>query len=61
MKGLAALGAAALIAAAVGLWFMTKPAVVAMEVTPLTPSSALPSFKPITDDHRFGPVPQNAK
>ena len=52
MKGLASLGAAAFIAAAVALWFMTKPAVVVMELKPLTPSSALPTFQP---------VPQNTK
>ncbi len=48
MKGLAALGAAAFIAAAGVLWFMTKPTIVAVEVRPLQPSAELPTF------HRVG-------
>jgi hypothetical protein len=45
MKSLAALGAAAFIAAAGALWFMTKPTIVAMKVAPLQPSSELPTFQ----------------
>lgn len=45
MKGLAALGAAAFIAAAGVLWFMTRPVVVVMKVEPLKPSAELPTFK----------------
>jgi hypothetical protein len=47
MKGLAAVGAAAFIALAGVLWFMTKPTLVTAEVKPLQPSSALPTFKPV--------------
>ena len=46
MRELAALGAAALIAAAGALWFMTKSAVVAPEVRPLQASAAIPTFSP---------------
>ena len=49
MKGLAALGTAACIAAAALLWFMTKPVLVAAEVRPLQPSVALPTFRRIPD------------
>jgi hypothetical protein len=45
MKGLAALGAAALMAAAGVLWFVSKPTVVAVQVEPLRPNAALPVFK----------------
>ena len=45
MKGLAALGAAALIAGAGVLWFMTKPALVVVKREPLRPSTDLPVFK----------------
>jgi hypothetical protein len=58
MKGLAGLGAAALIAAAVALWFSTNPTVVTAEVRPLSPSADLPTFKPVSDDHAFKPLPQ---
>jgi hypothetical protein len=47
MKGLAAFGAAAFIAAASALWFTTKPALVAVETAPLQSSSDLPTFKPM--------------
>ncbi len=55
MKGLAGLGAAAFIAAAVALWFMTKPAVVTLEARPLTPSSVLPTFKRVADHPQLAP------
>jgi hypothetical protein len=45
MKGLAAIGAAAFIAAAGVMWFMAKPVVVTAKVEPLTPSADLPTFK----------------
>lgn len=45
MKGLAAVGAAALIAGAGMLWFMTKPAIVVVKREPLRPSADLPVFK----------------
>jgi hypothetical protein len=47
MKSLAALGVAAFIAAAGILWFMTKPAVVAMEAQPLQPNPAISTFQPL--------------
>jgi hypothetical protein len=47
MKSLGALGAAAFIAAAGVLWFMTKPALVVPEVRPLQTSPELPTFKPV--------------
>jgi hypothetical protein len=58
MKELAALGAAAFIAAASALWFMTKPALVTTEVRPLSPSSAVPTFKGVTNDLQRAPVQQ---
>lgn len=61
MKGLAGLGAAACIAGVAALWFMTKPALVAMEARPLTPSSALPAFRDVTDNPQLAPQPQKAK
>ena len=61
MKGLAGLGAAAFIAGAVVLWFMTKPAVVVIEAKPLTPNAALPTFRHVANDSQFAPVPQQAK
>jgi hypothetical protein len=45
MKGLAAIGAAAFIALAGVLWFMTKPALVVTEIRPLQASPDLPTFK----------------
>ena len=53
MKGLASLGAAALIAAAGVLWFMSKPTVVTVQIKPLQPSAAIPTFKrvPTNLDH----------
>jgi hypothetical protein len=45
MRGLAALGAAAFIAGAGVLWFMTKPAIVVVKREPLRPSGDLPVFK----------------
>jgi hypothetical protein len=47
MKGLAAIGAAAFIAMAGVLWFMTKPTLVVTEVRPLQASPDLPTFKPM--------------
>jgi len=61
MKGLAGLGAAALIATAVALWFMTTPAVVRMEARPLTPNSAVPTFQRVTDNPQFAPMPQETR
>jgi hypothetical protein len=45
MKGLAAIGAAAFIAMAGVLWFMTKATLVVTEVRPLQASPDLPTFK----------------
>ena len=45
MKGLAALGAAGLIAAAGGLWILSNPIVAGFRVVPLKPSAEIPSFK----------------
>jgi hypothetical protein len=45
VKELAALGAAAFIAVAGALWFMTKPALVTAQVKPLQASSKVPTFK----------------
>ena len=45
MKGLAALGAAGLVAAACGLWFLSNPILAGVRVVPLQPSADLPSFK----------------
>jgi hypothetical protein len=50
MKGLAALGAAAFIAMAGVLWFMSGPVVVATEVRPLQTNPDLPTFKPVRRD-----------
>lgn len=61
MKGLAGLGAAAFVAVAVALWFMTKPVMVTMEVRPLTPSSALPTFHRVADDPQFAPASQKTR
>jgi hypothetical protein len=47
MKGLAAIGAAAFIALAGVLWFMTKPSLVMTENRPLQASPDLPTFKPV--------------
>jgi hypothetical protein len=47
VKSLAAIGAAAFIAMAGVLWFMTKPALVVTEVRPLQASPDLPTFKPV--------------
>jgi hypothetical protein len=44
MKGLAGIGAAACIAGAVALWFMTMPAIVVMKEQPLSSSPDLPIF-----------------
>jgi hypothetical protein len=44
MKGFAGIGAAACIAGAIALWFMTRPAIVVMKVQPLSASSDLPTF-----------------
>ena len=48
MKGLAALGAAALIAAAGVLWFMSRPTLLTSQVEPLKPNATLPEFKRVT-------------
>ena len=47
MKGFAALGAAAFIAIAGLLWFMTGPVLVVGKVSPLQASPELPTFKPV--------------
>jgi hypothetical protein len=54
MKGLAALGTAACIAAAGLLWFMTKPVLVTAEVRPLQPSAAMPTFRRLPNVHSIG-------
>ncbi len=45
MKGLAAIGAAAFIAMAGALWFMTRPTLVMTEVRPLPANPDLPTFR----------------
>ena len=45
MKSLAAIGAAALIAGAGLLWFMSGPVIVTAKVEPLKPSAEVPTFK----------------
>jgi hypothetical protein len=50
MKGLAALGAAAFIAMAGALWFMTGSVLVVPEGRPLQASPGLPTFKPVRQD-----------
>jgi hypothetical protein len=45
MKSLAAIGAAAFIASAGVLWFMTRPALVVTEVRPLQASPDMPTFE----------------
>jgi len=45
MKGLAALGAAGLVAAACALWMLSNPIVAGIAVVPLKPSAEIPSFK----------------
>lgn len=52
MKGLAAIGAAAFIAAAGALWFMTKPTLVTAEVRPLQPNADMPTFKPVRESSK---------
>ena len=49
MKGLAAIGAAGLIAAAGALWFSTSPNVIAVKVEPMRPNPNLPSFKQVEE------------
>jgi hypothetical protein len=44
MKSLAAIGAAAFIAAAGMLWFMTGPVLVMTEIKPLQASPDMPTF-----------------
>ena len=61
MKGLAGIGAAIFIAVAVALWFTTGPVVVRMEARSLTPSSAMPTFQPITDDPQLEPMSQKLR
>jgi hypothetical protein len=48
MKSFAALGAVGLIAAVGMLWFLSNPVVFTVKVKPLQPSSALPTFKPVS-------------
>jgi hypothetical protein len=61
MKGLAGLGAAAFIAAAVAFWFTTRPqpAMVRMEVRELAPSADMPVFKGVADNPP--PTPQKIR
>ena len=47
MKSIAALGVAGLISLAGVLWFLGNPVVVGVKVTPVVPSSKLPTFKPV--------------
>ena len=57
MKSLAAIGAAAFIAIAGGLWFMTKPTLVTAERRPLQASPDMPTFKPLRQlSGRIGPT-----
>jgi hypothetical protein len=52
MKSLAAIGAAAFVAIAGVLWFMTRPVLVVSEVRPLQPSAEMPTFQPVTPTFR---------
>ncbi|WP_175345311.1 hypothetical protein [Bradyrhizobium sp. ORS 375] len=45
MKQISAIAAAAVIAAVAALWFVSTPALVKVEVSPLKPSNDLPTFK----------------
>lgn len=45
MKGLAALGAAGIIAAAGALWILSNPIVVKVRIEPVKSSADIPSFK----------------
>ncbi len=45
MRGLAALGAAAFIAAAGVFWFMSRPVIVTIKREPLKASAEFPTFK----------------
>jgi hypothetical protein len=45
MKGLAALGAAGLIAAAGALWLLSNPILAGIRIVPVKPSAELPRFK----------------
>lgn len=50
MKGLAALGAAGLIAAIGALWLATNPVVVTATIAPVHPNAALPTFKQVQEN-----------
>jgi hypothetical protein len=52
MKGLAAIAAAGLMAAAGALWFQTNPNVVTVKVAPMQPNASLPTFKQVQDEVR---------
>jgi hypothetical protein len=47
MKTFAALAVAGLIAGVGLLWFLSNPVVATVEVKPLQPSAAIPTFKPV--------------
>jgi hypothetical protein len=47
MKTFAALACAGLIAGVGFLWFLSNPVVETVQVKPLLPSAALPTFKPV--------------
>jgi hypothetical protein len=63
MKGLGGLGAAAFIAAAVAFWFMARPnpAVVTLQVKPLSASADVPVFRGADADPQFTPMPQKTR
>ena len=52
MKGLAAIAAAGLMAAAGALWFQTNPNVVTVKVASMQPNASLPTFKQVQDEVR---------
>jgi hypothetical protein len=47
MKTFAALAVAGLIAGTGLLWFLSNPVVATVEMKPLQPSAAIPTFKPV--------------
>ena len=58
MKGLAALGAAGLLAAAGGLWLLSNPILAGFRIEPVKPSAELPTFKHVPtplDSNPIGP------
>ena len=47
MKTFAALAVAGLITGSCLLWFLSNPVVATVQVKPLQPSAAIPTFKPV--------------